>query len=287
MSFRRVLFLGSKRLGLACLSAMTEVAPSSLCGIITIDDSDDSRGIPDEFAVFSRSSGIPLSIARNRRQAEDAIIDTAPDLCLVVGWYWILGAGVVEAVPGGMLGLHNSLLPRYRGGAPLVWAMINGETEVGASLFTFTDEVDAGDVRWQVAVPVRPEDYISDVLEKLERASADKLAETYGDILAGRITPRPQDGSLATTFPMRRPEDGRIDWTSPAAEIFNFVRAQSKPYPCAFTTIGGRRVKVWRARALEGACRGEPGEVVEESAEGIRVACGDGRPLLLEEIEDG
>jgi methionyl-tRNA formyltransferase len=86
---------------------------------------------------------------------------------------------------------------------------------------------------------------------------------------------------------MRRPEDGRIDWTSPAAEIFNFVRAQSKPYPGAFTTIGGRRVKVWRARALEGACRGEPGEVVEESAEGIRVACGDGRPLLLEEIEDG
>ncbi len=281
----KVVFIGSKRLGLQCLEKIHALAPETLTGVVTFDDSSDTRTVLDEFRSFGEAKAVTVEVAKDRRDSERFICDFEPDICLVVGWYWLITPETLRKVPRGFLGIHNSLLPKYRGAAPLVWAMMNGEQEVGFSLFSFTEGMDDGPVWGKAAVAVDEHDYIGDVLKKLEARAVTFLDELWPSILEGSVKPAPQDHSQATYCSRRTPEDGDIDWSRSAAEVYRFIRAQSEPYPGAHSSVdGGMQLKLWRAQPVDAEFFGTPGQVAQIRDDGVYVICGDNRPLLLQSV---
>ena len=279
--------MGSKPLGLRVLREIHGLSPETLAAVLTIDDSNDSRSVFEGIQSFARAHSIDLHVARNRNDAEQIIQNLAPDLCLVAGWYWLISDTLLSSVPHGFIGIHNSLLPKYRGAAPLIWAMLAEEPTAGFSLFSFTAGMDEGPVWAQRSVKIGENDYVADVLEKLERATVDVLRDQYPEMLAGRVNPVEQQHDLATYSAQRVPADGNIDWTKPAREVYAAIRAQSHPYPGAFTYLEGQILKIWRARLFEHDFHGSPGQIARISGDGVYVTCGDNRAVILEEVELG
>jgi len=282
---RRVLFLGSKRLGLRVLEALHRLAPAVLVGAGTIDDRGDARGVPDDIARFCAGAGLPLAVVAGRRGLLALLHAARPELVVVCGWYRLLDPEVLACAPGGFLGVHPSLLPAYRGGSPLVWAVANGDREVGVSLFTLTEGMDEGDLWGQRTVPVGPLDAIADVLAGVEAATLDLIDATYPDILAGRARPRAQGEDGVSYAALRRPEDGRVRWDWPAVRVHDFVRAQSRPYPGAFTVAEGTTVRLWSARPVGVPCFGTPGQVVRVVGDEVHIACGDRSALAVLRVQ--
>jgi methionyl-tRNA formyltransferase len=261
--------------------------PKTLIGILTLDDRPDSRSVYEELKGFGEACDLVFHVAKNRRHFEELIRQIAPEFCVVVGWYWLIDRRVIRSVPEGFIGVHYSLLPRYRGGSPLVWQIINGEETVGVSLFSLSEGLDDGDIWAQRSVSVASKDYVADVLEKLEQTTVSILNETYADILYHRIKPVPQTLTGSTFCSPRIPEDGFIDWGRPCLEVYNFIRAQSDPYPGAYTFLNGKKLLVWRASPQDTIYYGTPGAVVQvHPEEGVYVVCGDYRPLVLKTVEE-
>jgi len=174
-----------------------------------------------------------------------------PDLLLVLGWYYMIPRRVREIALLGGVGIHASLLPKYRGWAPIPWAIINGETETGITLFYLDNGVDNGDMIAQARFSIEEDDNCATVYERATRASI-KLLREYLPQLAASTAPRiPQDESQATYSPQRKPEDGLIDWSWSAKRIRDFIRAQTRPYPGAFTYIQDKKVVIWDADVIE------------------------------------
>ena len=229
----KVLFVGSKSIGLTCLKAIHFLMPNSLSGVITIDDRSDSRSCYSDFLGYCAENGITLHKVSKRSEFRKVVLDVKPNFCLVVGWYWIVEKSLLNKVS--FIGIHNSLLPKYRGGSPLVWAMINGDKLVGTTLFSFTEGMDDGVIWNQKCVKVDDRDYVSDILERIEQKAITMLTESYERILNGSLQFTEQDHSKATYCSQRFPKDGLIYWSKSAVVVYNFIRAQSWPYPGAFT----------------------------------------------------
>jgi methionyl-tRNA formyltransferase len=280
-----VIFLGSKQFGFHCLEEIFELDPLSICAIITIDDRDDSRSAYKDFHAFANDNRVKLFVTQNRLQTEELIRALRPDLCLVSGWYWLISPETLNSVPRGFIGIHNSILPRYRGGSPLVWTIINGEQEAGVTLFSFTAGLDDGDIWGQKTVKIESTDYISDVLSKLEEKAISILREKYAEILEGKAKAYPQNGDEATYCAQRFPFDGLIDWRKTSFEIYNFVRAQSEPYPGAFTMYNGKKLTIWRAHPEDITYYGTPGQIARINDNGVYVICGNQKPLVLDVVE--
>lgn len=283
----RVLFIGSKRLGLRVLKEMHSLSPETLIGAVTIDDTMDTRGAIGDFKEYSNKHRLPLYVAGSRQHSEQIIAELKPDLCLLVSWYWLISTRTINAVPGGLIVMHNSLLPKYRGGSPLIWAIINDEKEVGFSFFSLTAGMDEGPILVQGSVVVEEHEYISDILEKLEEKTVEVLRNKYLLMLNGGIVPVEQQDTLATYCAQRFPCDGNIDWHMPAKDIYNFIRAQSSPYPGAFTYFEGQMLKLWKARPFKQKYYGTPGQVAKINADGAYLICGDNQAIILEEVELG
>jgi methionyl-tRNA formyltransferase len=281
----KVLLMASKELGLCTLKTIYALSPKSLAGVITYDDSHETRAKFGEFKAFTTANKIPLYVAENNKHAEEIINEVKPELCLLVCWYWLISEKTLQSVPSGFIIMHNSLLPRYRGASPLVWAMINEETKVGFSLFIPGKGTDDGPVLAQGAVPVGPDDYIGDVFIKLEKKIKEVLNKKYLSILNGSIKPKVQNSKLATYCAQRIPDDGSIDWKRSAQFNYNFIRAQSTPYPGAFTYIESKMVKIWSAKLYDGVFYGTPGQVAKIGPEGVYVISGDNQALILQEVE--
>ncbi|MHB1566834.1 MAG: formyltransferase [Acidiferrobacter sp.] len=228
-------------------------------------------------AGLAASRGIPVYTPASA--TDPAVIDQVRALgpALIFSFYYrhMIPTEILKLPRLGAFNMHGSLLPRYRGRVPVNWAIINGETETGATLHHMVRRADAGDIVDQQVVPIGPLDTARDVFGQVTDAAVEVLARNIEALKAGNARRTPQDERLATTFGGRRPEDGRIDWTQPAARIFNLVRALTEPYPGAFTTVGGRTLFVWwaQARALPGIAA-RPGEVV--AVQPLVVATGDG-----------
>ena len=185
-----------------------------------------------------------------------------PRIGIAAGWYHMLPAPLRRVFARGVLGIHASMLPRYRGGAPLNWALLQGEQESGVSLFELADGVDNGPLYGQRRFPIGPRDYIGDLVERANDAAVDLLRASIGGIVDGSIEPRPQVG--APTYCLQRnPDDGAIDWTRSADEIERLVRAVSHPYPGARAELAGTKLNIWRARCVQSAPRvlGRPGQI--------------------------
>lgn len=255
----KVVFFGASELGYKCCNELLQQG-IDVVGIVTIPKKFDisyskqpvNNVLHADFHVLAKKHGIPIvEINQNLNKHIDEILAFNGDLFVVVGWYYLIKGKLLQAPAKGVVGIHGSLLPKYRGNAPLVWAVINGERETGMSLFYFTEGVDEGDIIDQIAFEILPDDYISDVLKKAEKASLELIRKNIPLIAAGKSSRIPQKHEDATYFPARSPKDGEINWDWDTPTIKNFIRAQSKPYPGAFTHFNGKKVIIWDAEIID------------------------------------
>jgi len=254
----KTVFMGASSLGYACCERLLTKG-ANIVKIFTVPKEfnivykkGDLKTVKNvnyaDFDELGKKYGIPvIEVSTKLSDYEDLYLSLAPDFALAIGWYHMIPSSFLEVTPRGVAGIHGSLLPKYRGNAPLVWAMINGEEETGVSLFYFEKEVDSGDLIAQKKIPIVETDTISDLLEKAKLASVEILDENYPLLIANQITAVPQNHSEATEFPARSPKDGEIDWSWERRRIRDFIRAQTRPYPGAFTIINGKKVTIWDA----------------------------------------
>ena len=171
------------------------------------------------------------------------------------------------------LNVHASLLPKYRGGAPIHYAIINGEEEAGVTIMEMVKKMDAGDMIAKASTPITDDDNVGTMFEKLAVIGRDLLLKTLPDYIAGNIKPEPQDESKSTFSPNITPEEERIDWNKSARDVFNHIRGLY-PWPVAHTLLDGKRFKIYEATLAEG--HGKPGEIIEKGKKSLVVATGDG-----------
>lgn len=201
-----------------------------------------------------------------------------PELLMSFHYRNMVGAKVRALFPAGCINLHSALLPKYRGRAPINWVLVNGETRTGVTVHHMVDKADAGDIIAQRPIEITPDDDARSLTARVARESASILETVIPQIVAGKAPRTPQDESKATVMGKRTPADGLLEWSRPAAELRNLVRAVTHPWPGAFTFAGTRKIMVWRARVAEGA--GQPGEIL--SSNPLRIACGQGALEILE-----
>jgi len=210
------------------------------------------------------------------------VSDAKPAVIYSFYYRYLLPESVLAMARLGAFNLHGSLLPKYRGRAPVNWMLVNGEHESGVTLHQMVARADAGDIVGQRAVAIDDADNALTLYRKLVPLGVELINEMHPRIVAGNPPRRKMDISKGSYFGRRKPEDGRIDWQWPARRIFNLVRAVTHPYPGAFCFAGGRKLLVWEASiGTEVARRGAPGELVGESADGsIEIAAGEGSVIV-------
>lgn len=281
----KVTFVGSKQLGLDVLNKMSELDAESIQAVITYDDSADDRSVLGAFEDFSEAHGYPVHILNKQNELLECLQEIKPDICIVSNWYLVLTPEVLASASHGFLGFHASLLPSYRGNAPLVWALINGETRTGITLFYFDQGMDTGDLVAQRAFDVGERDTIASLIDKSSTEVSEILDEVYADLLIGQAPRRVQSQRGISYCGVRRPDDGLINWRQSATAVFYFIRAQTIPYPCAFVEVDGVKVRVKSSHVFEHPFFGVPGVVSVVSGE-IVVACSEGAIVIDEVLSD-
>lgn len=201
-----------------------------------------------------------------------------PDVIVVVGYGQIITQRMIDLPRFGCINVHSSLLPRLRGAAPINWAIVRGDTETGVAVMKIIKKLDAGDVLAIAKTPIGPDEYAPELTERLAKMGADLLIETLRDLEAGLITPEPQDEAVTTYAPIMTREDGLVNWTLPAQEVYNRVRGFA-PWPGAYTFFRGKRLHILRAQVVDGAAA--PGSLVIDGNV-LKIGCGEG---LLQAIE--
>lgn len=285
--FKRILFVGSKESGLKVLKKIYALSGELLVGCVTVDDTEDMRSELNGFLAFCEKNDIELDILSGKCDLTESVKKFMPDICFVMGWYYIISEKLLDRLPGGFIGIHNSLLPRHRGFAPVVWSMIAGEKETGFSVFSFDSGMDTGDIWYQKKISVDEQDYVADVLDKIDNEIEDFFEIGFLDILKGKLKPRKQCETDVSYGARRTADDGRINWNQSAQEIYNFIRAQSKPYPGAYAFYNGQDVRIWRAEVFPYKMQGAPGQVgITDPDKGmVVIACGNDSGLVLREID--
>lgn len=264
--------------GHACLKFLLDRREDVVLVVTHADDPKERQWFPS-VAELARSRGIEPVIAEDPRDPTVlARIEAAkPDLLLSFYYRGILPEGLLELPRLGAFNVHGSLLPRYRGRAPVNWAILSGEKVTGATLHAMTAKPDAGDIVDQESVPIGPDDTANEVQGRVSAAAVKLLERRLEDLKKGRAPRRPQDEAAATTFGRRGPQDGHIEWTRTAEQVHDLVRAVTHPYPGAFTEIFGGRTFLWKTRLPNlGAHDNFPGQIRTEHGR-LFVACGDDR----------
>lgn len=251
----------------------------------------------DSVAELAERHGLPV-LLRNRPGDEEllAVLKAAdPDIIVANNWRTWLPPEIFELPPHGTLNVHDSLLPSYAGFSPLIWALINGEPEVGVTAHRMDGELDMGDIVLQRCVPVGPSDTATDLFHRTVELIGPIVRDALTLIESGRAVWAPQDRSQASFFHKRSIEDSRIDWSWPAEDLERFVRAQSDPYPNAFTHHRGARIRIISAAVSTGRYGGTPGRIFIREGDGVVIVAGAdarsgrNRGLLVRRIraEDG
>ena len=274
MNQPRILFFGYSEVGYTCLDLLLGRG-DNVIGLITHEDHPDEKIWFKTPAIAAREHGIPVHTPESVNTPEwvERIAAMKPDLILSVYYRHMIGQAVLDIPPLGAFNMHGSLLPKYRGRAPINWAVLHGEPRIGMTLHRMVKRADAGAVVDQEGVEIPPRDTAEQAFRKVMPCARAVLARQIDRLLAGAAAGTPQDESEATYFGGRKPEDGRIDWSRSSAEIFNLIRAVTDPYPGAFSDLGGARLMVWWAEPAPGRS-GKPGEIL--SPDPLVVATGDG-----------
>ena len=286
----RIVFMGTPDFAVPSLEALV-TAGHEVCGVFSQPDKPvgrhQNRLRPTPVKAAALAHGIPVFQPESLRDggAVNVLRELAPELIVVAAYGRILPREILDLPPKGCINVHSSLLPRYRGAAPIHWAVVNGDRETGVTIMKVVPELDAGDILGQVSTPIDPEETVEAVHDRLAALGGELLAGVVEEIAAGTVRAIPQDPALVTFAPMLSRALSPIDWSRSAAEIHNQVRGLV-PWPAASTDIfGGNTVKVFSVTETGVQTAKAPGTVVCAGKEGIDVACGDGRVLRILELQ--
>ena len=271
----RVAFMGSPEFAVPCLRAVA--AAHEVVVVVSQPDKPAGRGgelRAPAVKVAAQELGLPIIQPKSARNGElaQALRDARVDVAIVVAYGKILPKDVLEAPPLGCINVHGSLLPKYRGAAPVQWAVIDGEAETGVSIMQLDEGMDTGPVWAERRVAIGPEETSGELLARLAPIGAAALIETLPIIASGTARPVVQDHARATHAKMLDKTDGAIDWAQPARAIAARIRGVD-PWPGAYATLRGQPIKLFRAIVTERAAAEGAGTVVAIDREGVHVAC--------------
>lgn len=283
----RILFMGTPEFAVASLRRLVE-AGHTICGVLTQPDKPRNRGHKVTFSPvkeYALSVGLDVyqPVTLRDEAALELVKGLAPELTVVAAYGKLLPEAILAVPPLGSINVHSSLLPKYRGAAPINWAILNGEETTGVSIMYMAKALDAGDVILQKSTPIGPDEDAPALTARLAQLGAEALSETVTALAAGTADRTPQNEAEMTYAPMLGRELSAMDWTRSAAALSCQVRGLI-PWPCAQAEIAGTRFKVYRT-APGGATDKAPGTLLSAGKLGIEVACGDGRSLYLTEIQ--
>lgn len=281
-SSRRIVAFAYHDVGVRCLKVLL-AGGVDIALVVTHRDDPGENTWFGSVAALCRLEGIPCIMPEaGAPELPARIAQARPDLIFSFYYRHLLSQAVLELAPA--FNMHGSLLPHYRGRAPVNWAVLHGASETGATLHEMTARPDAGPIVAQQAVPILPDDTAFEVFGKVVVAAEMVLVKALPALLAGHAPRLPNELIRGSYFGARRPEDGKIDWSLPAQQVYNLHRAVAPPYPGAFTDVAGRRCVIEHARLAKGALRSPaaPGLAVADGA--ILGICGDGRALAIHSL---
>lgn len=285
----RILFAGTPEFAVPSLVALCD-SPHEVIALLSRPDRPRGRSrkpVWPETKKVAMERGVPVFQPHDLKTPEfgETLKVLSPDLIAVVAYGKIFPAAVLSAPPLGCVNVHASLLPSYRGAAPINWAIAKGEKKTGVTTMLMDEGMDTGDILAQSEVMIGERESAEELSKRLSLEGAALLLETVDRIARNDISPVKQDSEAATYAPLLSRKNGEIDWSRDADEIGNLVRAMT-PWPCAHTTLRGKSLKIFRA--LAGPGKGKPGEIVSVGGERLEVATGKGILRILSlQVEGG
>jgi methionyl-tRNA formyltransferase len=284
----KIVFMGTPEFSVPILQQIINDG-YEVIGVVTQPDRPVGRKrilTPPPVKVEALKHAIPVFQPEKIRQEEELekILSLEPDLIVTAAFGQILPNNLLEAPKYGCINVHASLLPELRGGAPIHYAIIQGKQKTGVTIMYMVEKLDAGDILTRVEVPIAEEDNVGTLHIKLSAAGAQLLSETLPPLLAGRLTPKPQNNEEATFAANIKREQEKINWTKTGEEIFNHIRGLN-PWPVAFTTLNGQVLKIWRAKKVAGQKGAVPGTVLKVEADGFTVSSGNETAINIIELQ--
>lgn len=285
----RIIFCGTPRFAVPTLERLIE-GQFKIELVMTNPDEPQGRGYqmrasPVKEAAARAGLKVFQPAKLKEPSVQEVITSTHPDAIIVVAYGHIILGWMIDLPPFGAINLHASLLPKYRGAAPIPWSIVRGESVTGVTTMEIGRGLDTGPILLQEETAIGPGDTSETLLEQLSVTGASLMLKTLQGIESGDIEPRPQDDSLATYAPILKKEDGRIDWTRPADEIWRLVRGM-RPWPTAFTTFRGRGLQIWTAApAAEAGKSSAPPGALRAERKRLLAACGDSSWIEIQELQ--
>ena len=287
----RVVFMGTPEFAVPCLAALHADDNCEVIGVYTQPDKPRGRGqklLPSPVKAWAEEHGLPVHqpVKIKTEEATAELKGLKPDLVVVVAFGQILSQEILDIPPHGCINVHGSLLPRYRGAAPMQWCVINGETKTGITTMMMDAGLDTGDMLLKEELTIGPDMTLEEVHDNLMEMGAQVLMKTIEELRAGTLKRVPQEGE-SNYAPMLTKETGHIDWQKSAQEIHNLVRGLNS-WPGAYTAHEGQKFKIWRTvltgeTVTSGTTAGEI--LAADSSQGLNVAAGDGQVLAITELQ--
>jgi methionyl-tRNA formyltransferase len=283
----RLVFMGTPEFAVPSLRRIVEVGHEVLT-VYTQPDRPKGRGGQVTASPIKETAlglGLPVNQPeRIRREPNVSELRALhPEAMVVVGYGQIIAQSIIDIPPAGIINVHASLLPKYRGAAPIQWAIANGETGTGVTTMRIDAGLDTGDMLLKWSTPIGPEENALELSPRLAEAGAELLVETLAGLQLGIIQPQPQDSHQATLAPILKKEDGAIDWSWPAATIFNRSRGLL-PWPGTYTTFRGQHLQIWKTRPVPELRAGPPGHLHADHKR-LFAACGESTALEILELQ--
>lgn len=284
----RIVFMGTPDFAVPSLKALVE-AGHDICGVFTQPDKPKNRGMklqPTPVKEYALTQSIPVFQPVKMRDGEALSIlkELSPELIVVAAYGKILPVDILELPPRGCINVHSSLLPKYRGSAPINWVILNGEDETGVTIQYMAEGVDTGDIIAAESTAISLEENAQELYDRLADMGADLVTKVVADMEAGDIRPVPQDHEKASHAPMLSKELSDIDWNRTARQIHDQVRGLY-PWPSAITEIDGVRCKIFKTALCSEHTGKAPGSFVQADKKGMKIACRDGEVLEILELQ--
>lgn len=283
----KILFMGTPDFAVPCLEELYK-SNHEVCAVVTQPDKPKGRGkkvLPPPIKTKALEFGLEIHQPKKVKEKEfiDKISKLSPDCIVVVAYGQILSKDILNIPPKGCINVHASLLPKYRGAAPINWAIINGEKETGITTMYMNEGLDTGDMILKDKVEITDDMNAGNLHDKLSLMGANLLIETLDLIDQGKAPRTPQDDSKSCYAKMLRKEMGLINWDTCANEIHNLIRGLN-PWPVAYTMYKNKKLKIWESEVIDEECTGIPGEILKVNRNGIYVST-KSKLLLIKEIQ--
>jgi methionyl-tRNA formyltransferase len=283
---KRIVFMGTPDFSVPILHNLVK---SEYEVVLAVTQPDRPKGrkrviTPPPVKVEAEKHGIPVYQPEKLRDSYEEILAYQPDLIVTAAYGQLLPNALLEGPEFGCINVHASLLPELRGGAPIHYAIMQGEKETGITIMYMVEKLDAGDILTQQSVPIDDKDHVGTLHDKLSEVGTTLLMDTLPRLFNGDINPVKQDDAKATFAGNIKREQEKIDWHKNSLEIYNHIRGLN-PWPVAFTTYQGSNMKVWWGEIQDEQYDGSPGEIVEKTEDGFLVVCGDEKAIKITDMQ--